>query len=320
MVKTDTGLAFFKKEIAEERLVVLDFEYMASFIEKWWAACPGTANIQKLKAELTNLIFKHIKDSDFDYFSNLGFQHGKIAAVCIKNIFKTDSSQLSLVVHDVFSDLFYLTDVKYDYEDHKTLYLKPAGENYRDWGNGYGEITPHSDDLYEDLNVDYLALTVCRDATKTPTACFFPKDILHDFTDDELLSVLKLKANFKSGKNVSILKARSRNIVEYSEPFGFRFFMDFRVDNVTGERMQAIEKSDQLLLDKLRSAVQSCSCQLSSPETGTFLIVANHKVLHARSQMNIDKDLAQHYGYNASFVDTPRLLFRSKGPRKELSF
>ncbi len=308
---------FLRQELLEERLVVLDFEGISALIEDWWQERNTVENFQLLKIELMNLLLKNLSSQELYYFNNLGLNESKLAAVCIKNVFKTDSHQLSLLVHEAFSDLFHLTDIKYDYEEHKALYLKPSGENFRDWGNGYGDITPHSDDLYESLNIDYLSLTVCRDATKTPTSCFFPRDILRDFSDEELLRLFELKAKFKSGKNVSILKERERNILEYSEKYGFRFFLDFRVDNLTGERMQAVDPKDQPLLDRMKANIQTSPSEFSIPETGTFLIVANHKVLHARGQMNIDKDLAKEYGYNANFSNTPRLLFRSKGPRKE---
>ena len=35
----------------------------------------------------------------------------------------------------------------------------------------------------------------------------------------------------------------------------------------------------------------NCSYAESTAKTGTFLIVANHKVLHARSTMKMDKEL-----------------------------
>ena len=319
MRKTEL-LSFFKKEISEEKLVMLDFGYVTASIERWWSKRGDLDNLPALKAELMNIFFGHLKSNDLYFFDNVGLKDTKVAVVCIKNIFKIDSHKLSLVVHETLSDLFCLNDIKYDYEEHKALYLKPSGENYRDWGNGYGEITPHSDDLYESLNIDYLSLTVCRDITKTPTICFFLRDILRDFNDDELFGLFNLKARFKSGKNVNILKTRDRNVLEYSEKYGFRFFLDFRIDNLTGERMQAIEEKNQYLLDKMRLSIQSSSSERSIPETGTFLIVANHKVLHARAQMNMDKDLARKCGYNSDFSDTPRLLFRSKGPRRELNF
>jgi hypothetical protein len=311
---------FFRTDIAKEQLIVLDFEYISDDVENFWIDNKERTDFRRMKIELMSLFLKKMKTEDADFFERVGFSNTKIAGICIKNIFHTDSDKLALLAHESLSELFGLVDLKYEYEEHKALYLKPTGENYRDWGNGYGEITPHSDDLYESLNIDLLSLTVCRDKTKTPTTCFFPKDLLNDFSDDEIVELLNLKATFKSGKNVDILKARDRNIIEYSEKYGFRFFLDFRVDNITGDRMLAIDKSKQYLLNKLNDAVEHCEPQVSIPETGTFLIVANHKVLHSREKMNISKDMAKEYAYNTDFSNTPRLLFRSKGPRSEQYF
>jgi hypothetical protein len=67
----------------------------------------------------------------------------------------------------------------------------------------------------------------------------------------------------------------------------------------------------------MRRELETCEYELSIPETGTFFIVANHKALHARSKMNIDIKLAEKFSEQKDFYHTPRLLFRSKGPRKE---
>ena len=153
--------------------------------------------------------------------------------------------------------------------------------------------------------------------TKTATKCYFTKDILKDFTDDELFRLKNAKALFKSGKNVNVLMTRERNILEYSEKYGFRFFLDFRVDNITGRRMTACNAQDEFLINKMQLALESCQFEMSIPETGIFFIVANHKVLHARAQMNLDRDTAAKFSKLPNILDTPRLLYRSKGPRRE---
>ena len=85
--------------------------------------------------------------------------------------------------------------------------------------------------------------------------------------------------------------------------------------------MQACNLDDQAIFDKMKDALEISQYELSVPETGTFFIVANHKVLHARAQMNISKEDAEKFSTYAALEDTPRLLYRSKGPRKEyLSF
>ena len=308
---------FLRHEMSTEKMLTLDFSYIAPIIDNWWKNEDQSKSISILKAKLTSLFLNELDDEHINSFCHVGLAQSKLAAVCIKHIFTDDSPKLSLLVHEALSDLFHITDIHYPYEEHKTLYLKASAVEYKDWGSGYGEITPHSDDLYESVNIDYLALTTCRDKTKTATKCFFPKDILRDFNDEELFRLRDLKANFKSGKNVNILIERKRNILEFSEKHGFRFFLDFRIDNITGERMTACNPEDQVLLDKMRDAFEECSYESSTPETGTFFIVANHKVLHARAQMNIDKELANQFSKTPSLSDTPRLLYRSKGPRRE---
>lgn len=311
---------FIKKEISAEKLQVLDFGYIQDKIEFWWSKEKSNSNFLVMKFKLMNLLIDSLDNNDSYYFSNLGLNKSKVAAVCIKNVFKTDCHKLSLLVHESLSDLFQLTDIKYEYEEHKALFLKPSGEIYKDWGNGYGEITAHSDDLYENINIDYLSLTVCRDLTNTPTSYLFPRDIITNFSDGELVKLFHLKARFLSGKNVEIYKERKRNLMEYSAKYGFRFFLDFRVDNHTGERMQAVKSSEQYLIDKMRQNVINHAKAPSTTETGTFLIVANHKILHGRPQMNMDKTMVDEYTKNIRFKDTPRLLFRSKGPRNEVKF
>jgi hypothetical protein len=306
-----------REEMSKEELVLLDFSYISKFIDHWWMEQNKAEAVYILKSRLANILLTNLSDEDINYFDNLGLATDHVAAICIKNIFTIDSPKLALTVHEALSELFHIADIKYDYEEHKTLYLKPSAIEYKDWGSGYGEITPHSDDLYESLNIDYLSLTVCRDQTKTATKCFFPKDILKNFNEDELFRLKDIKAKFKSGKNVEGFMERERNILEYSEKYGFRFFLDFRVDNITGQRMKACCPEDQILLDKMNNALENCHSGLSTPETGTFFIVANHKVLHARDQMKISKELAEKFSNNANLLDTPRLLYRSKGPRKE---
>lgn len=302
---------FFKESIQKEKLVTLDFHYLTSEIENWWKNLPTVIPLRLAKFQLADLILKKGKPQDIAYFDQLGLNH--VASVTVINIFASDCHRLSRVAHETLSELFGLNDIKYPYEEHKKIYLKPGGENYRDWGNGFGEITPHADDLYEDLNTDFLSLTVCRDTTNTPTEIFFPKDIFHNFTNDDIKRLFNLKVKLISGKNVSIQKSRIRNVVEYCPIAGFKFYLDFRVDTDVGERMIPINSSDTDLIEKMRLAIASCKKENSFSHTGTFTIVANFKVLHARAEMNIDRTLATEIANNKDYTFAPRLLFRSKG-------
>lgn len=305
---------FFRESISREKAITLDFSYLTGAIESWWKR-NNDQDMHALKSQLVNLLLTYLRTEDIFHFDKVGLKTGS-AAICIKNIFSLDSPKLALTVHEALADLFHLTDIKYGYEEHKALYLKPSAEKHREWGNGHGDITPHSDDLYEHLNVDYLALTVCRDITKTPTAYYFPYDLLCELNDQETRELLTTQAAFISGKNVNGFKERVRHVVEYSDIYGFHFSLDFRIDPQNGERMRAIN-GGQHVLDKIRAGLCNAKNHVSIAETGTFLIVANHKVLHARPMLNMDADEVRQQANHSTFNTTPRLLFRSKGPRKQ---
>ncbi|MHB2250286.1 hypothetical protein [Pseudomonas fitomaticsae] len=306
--------SLFRQELSKEKTISLDFGYLSGVIESWWEK-NKEQNLHTLKIQLTNLFLNYLHPEDTLYFDQVGTNKG-VAAVCIRNIFTIDCPALALTVHEALADLFHLTDIKYEYEDHKALYLKPSAEKYREWGNGYGDITPHSDDLYESLDVDFLALTVCRDTTHTPTAYYFPADLLLSLDDKEIQTLLGMQAIFVSGKNVSGSKERVRNVVEYNELYGYRVALDFRIDIHSGERMRAFN-GGQEVLDKIRAALPTARCNVSTAQTGTFLIIANNKILHARPTLNISADEVRSQAATSTLTTTPRLLFRSKGPRKQ---
>lgn len=301
----------FRESIENEKLISISFDYLSEDVEKWWSSLSRDISLRLAKYELASLILRKAAPEHRALFDQLGINF--ISAVTITNIFRTDDHMLARVVHEAFSELFALNDIKYPYEEHKKLYLKPGGENYRDWGNGIGEITPHSDDLYEDLNTDFLSLTVCRDNTNTPTEIIFPNDILYNFSDEELNRVFGLKVIFISGKNVAIKKSRERNIIEYDPINGYRFYLDFRIDTDVGERMIPVKTNDSGLIKKMRENIKTCRRLTSVAKTGTFTIVANFKVLHARAEMDIDLNLAVEIANNKDYSLAPRLLYRNKG-------
>ncbi|WP_371856098.1 hypothetical protein [Pseudomonas sp. R29(2017)] len=80
--------------------------------------------------------------------------------------------------------------------------------------------------------------------------------------------------------------------------------------------MRAINGGQQVL-DKIRANISTAKSNVSTAQTGTFLIVANHKILHARPILNISADEVRSQTANSTYSTTPRLLFRSKGPRKQ---
>lgn len=311
MEKNKTTIEHFKSSINKEKVINLNFSYLSNLIENWWEYVTDLTPMHLAKFQLIHLLLQHGKKEDITYFDKLGSKG--ISAVCITDIFTKDCPRLSMLVHEALSELFALNDIKYPYEEHKKLYLKPNGLDYKDWGNGYGEITPHSDDLYEEFDVDFLSLTVCRDNTNTPTKFYFPKDIFKNFSNSEIERLFNLKVKFLSGKNVQTLKSRDRKVVDYSEEHGYKFFLDFRIDKDVGERMLPINCEDRDLIDKMRKNISMCPHQKSISRTGTFLIVANYKVLHARGKMNINKKIAEKIASHSDFSMAPRLLYRSKG-------
>lgn len=186
-----------KAQIARETVFCADLAYLKPTIHAWWQNKGMSYASQHLaKIALTSIIMYQLKPSDSELLSSLGTAKSGIAAVCFTNIFDIDDTKLSLLVHEAFSDLFHLNDIKYAYESHKKIYIKAGGENYSEWGNGSGIINPHSDDLYEETNTDLLSLTVCRDTTHTATRCYFPRDVFKNFSDDEFAQLLGTQAIF----------------------------------------------------------------------------------------------------------------------------
>lgn len=304
----------FKEEIEKEKIISVDLSYISPVVDAWWSDVKKDISVHFLKFKLISILLENLTKNDLNYFDKIG--RGNIAGICIANIFNTASPELALVVHEALSDLFHLTDLHYPYEEHKVLYLKPTGTQYKDWGNGYGEILPHSDDLYEDLDTDYLSLTVCKDFIQTPTLLYLLKDILKNFSDLELTRLFSMKAKFISGKNVSILKTRERKIIEYFPEVGFKFYLDFRKDVHGGDRMIFENSDDKSLIDKIKHNLTVLKPHEAISKTGTFLIVANHKVLHARRKLNMDIQVATKLANTLDFRDAQRLLYRSKGQRK----
>lgn len=306
-----------RQAIQQEKIVSLNLSYLSPVVDEWWKTNKDNALTHLSKLSLSALILSSLKTEDAYYLDKIGING--VSGVCATGIFESDDYRLAHVAHEALSEIFFLKDIEYSYEDHKALFLKPDAEKYRDWGNGYGEITPHSDDLYEELSTDILALTVCRDLTKTPTQCYMMREVFKRLSDSDIETLLISRALFKSGKNVTGLKQRERPLLEFSAEFGVRVNLDFRVDTERGERMVPVGTECEQVINKLRNSLSECEPVFSVSETGTFFAIANNKVLHARSVMNMDKDTVELISRTSSFRDTPRLLYRSKGPRHYVS-
>jgi hypothetical protein len=306
-----------RKQISNYQIINIDFSYLATKIEAWWRDRDRKLSNSALKFQLINLIISEINDEHAICFEVLGIEN--IAGITINNIFNKDDPLLGLVVHEALADMFHLSDILYPYEQHKFLYLQSGGDKYKNWGGGSGEIDPHSDDLYEDINTALLALTVCRDQYQQPTLVYLHSDIIKLLNDDELLLLAQMQARFISGKNVSIQKTRVRNIMAQDARYGYQIALDFRIDEQKGARMSALGRLEQQVLDKIKNNINDLQANQVNSQTGTFTILDNYKALHARSNLGYSKEQINQFTGKISAYNTPRLLYRSKGYRNLIS-
>ena len=307
-----------RRSVAKETVEIVDCSYIATTIDNWWREQKSKGTTTEVKiGQISALLQTKLQNEHKILFTKVGRAGNYLSGVVMTGLFTIENKELASIVHESLSNLFGLQDIKYPYEDHKMLYIKPEGLNYKEWGNGKGEITPHSDDLYEKIDTDLLALTVAIDKTKTPTQFFQAKDILRIINDQELQTLQQIEADFISGKNVSGLKTKTRKIVDYnSDDDETKIALDFRVDKNTGQRMIARLRSHQALLKKIEDGLTNCAHISSVPETGTFMIFANLKGLHARTEINLEESHIQ--GIVTDPVKySPRTLFRSKGPIRD---
>ena len=140
---------FLMGHLSKEHIATLDLSYLKNSISQWWCNSDHLEPIFQLKSAFTQHILSEIYTSHLSMFSELGLASQHISGICLQGLFDIDDPKLALIIHESLSELFNLTDIPYEYEEHKTLYLKDTSLSYKNWGSGYGEITPHSDDLYE---------------------------------------------------------------------------------------------------------------------------------------------------------------------------
>lgn len=339
-----------RKEADKDRIEVFECsEKLRKEVESWWKQnknyrddlktwlkqwkdsrvseqTPAKDRFETLKGKLIEILKENIKEQTsadgkelYDDIKKLRRKEDHLVGLCIKGLFKAEDPILSYMVHEAMCSIFHLRDIKYQYEDHKELYIKPEGLKAKEWGNGQGEIKPHCDDLYEKIETDLLALTVGRDETKTPTTFIQTKHILDLLTDQEVLQLSKIKAKFISGKNVGggkIVKEEYRNILELTKN-GVSLVMDFRVDDVTGQRMQSFNDKDQALLDKIREFINNKDnecIQAIDIIPGGIGVINNKAALHSRADL---KGLTEDHIKKIkddNIETTPRYLNRSKGP------
>ena len=305
--------AFIRSEIEKEQIVSVDLSYLADGVEAWYRNVDKKKHTEQLKTELKHYLFDNLQAKHLAYTTMLGMRGHGIAGVCLTNIFSTADVQLAYLVHEAISDIFYINDIIYPYDNHKALYLKNTGRQFKEWGNGLGEITPHIDDPYEALSADLLSLTICRNISGINTRCYFPKDLLAILNEEELNRLTNMTATFISGKNIdAFVKHHEQAIVNVDDRNGITFNLDFRVDDVNGKRMLVDDPNDEKIIEKLRNHLPKCNYFAPDLTTGACLIIANKKLLHGRSKLEVVEELPD----NITVFNAPRLIFRSKGPRR----
>lgn len=299
-----------REEAGKEKVITLDCTYMKPIIEEWWNKSKHNANKSEVKEEFKNLLLNKFENDEQIKLSRVGVKEHYISVIFMLGLFSNDDPGLAYLVHEVLSDLAQVNDIKYLYEDHKKIFIKPEGFRIGDWGNGAGAINPHCDDLYEDIDTDLLSLTTCRDKLKVSTLLFMADKIFKNLSDSEMDRLTKIIPLFSSGKNVNNIVIEKKRPVLTCKNNNFFMALDYRVDENRGDRMRVEDEQDLAILRKIKTHLTSDNALRAESEVGNFVILSNTKVLHAREAINAVKELC-----SLDLDTTPRLLFRSKGPR-----
>ncbi len=294
-----------RDELIQEKTCRIDASYLGHVINQWWQNRSKWGANDIAKSQLRLLILKTLQPDHLSALRSVGSIQTRLAAVFLERTFSLPSKELALLVHEVLSDIVGIIDLKYPYEDHKELFPQNSDTLASDWGRGLGVIRPHSDDLYESRAITIMSLTVYKDTSSTPTWFWFPYDLTSCLTDEELGYLALSHATFLSGANVkgktiSVVKPVLRR--DSKEGIGLR--LDFRIDDEVGERMRLTDPRAQQIFDKIRANLKSLRPICSNPSSGSFSVLANHKVLHGRSALD-----------SACLTEgeSSRILFRSKG-------
>ncbi|MGC1854335.1 MAG: hypothetical protein WA659_03070 [Candidatus Aquirickettsiella sp.] len=299
-----------REEAKKEKVITLDCSYMKPLIEEWWNKSNRDIKNIETKEQLKDLLIDKFKNEEQLKLSRIGVKEYYISAIFMVGLFSKDDPDLAYIVHEALSDLSQINDIKYLYEDHKKIFIKPEGFKIDDWGNGAGAISPHCDDLYEDTDTDLLSLTICRDKLKVSTLLFMADQIFKNLSDSEMDRLTKMIPLFSSGKNVKDIVIEKKRPVLSCKNNSFFMAFDYRVDENKGDRMRVEDEQDLAILRKIKTFLTSDNALRAESEVGNFVILSNTKVLHAREAINAVKELC-----TLDLDTTPRLLFRSKGPR-----
>ena len=260
--------------------------------------------------EVAQIISDNLTKKEYQNFIDIGRLDSPISVLVLEDLCSIDNPILIEIIHEALSTkLCGLIDINYPYEDHKLVYPKDVGETYKNWGNGSGSISAHTDNPYEVIDADLLSLTVCRDITERSTNLYMIKDLIDQLSDEDLETLYATEATFISGKNVrGRIVQRTRPVIELTDK-SVHFNFDFRIDKHVGKRMIATTPCGEKVLNKLATILADLKPYNHKNKTGIFLILSNRIVLHARG--SIDKCEAHEDPCKAE-----RLLFRSAGQKK----
>lgn len=298
--------SFLRDQLSQEQVVRIDLSYLGRITDQWWSESTNRQRpLLSQRAELFSLISENIKPEHLKIIKSIGLQNSRISAVLLESVYSDPTKTFGLLVHECMSKLARVIDIKYPYEEHKELFPKQTAGVASDWGKGYGIIRPHSDDLYEDRDINIMSLTVLKDTSSTPTWFWSLKDVVSVLNDEELGYFALGEASFYSGTNVdgkTIVKQKPILRSDKNEGLGLR--LDFRIDDAVGPRMRFRDDRLEEIFAKLRQGFKKLKPIATNPTTGSVSILANFKVLHGRSSLN---------PVMLSEGETSRILFRSKG-------
>lgn len=301
--------SMIRSELKRETVKRLDLSYIGKIINEWWVTRDQNACESSLYLQLKVLIIENSNTNDLKSIKGVGSIESHTAAVLLDHVFHIPDKTLAKFVHEAIAEIAGIVDIKYPYEDHKELFPKNDDKITSDWGRGLGIIRPHSDDLYEDLPINAMCLTVCKDITRTPTWFWLLFDVVACLTDSELGQFALADAYFLSGKNVNGRTIRVNKPVLRRDPIeGIGMRIDFRVDDEVGPRMRFYDIDIQSIFNKMKLGLKAIKPIASNPTTGSIGILSNYKILHGRSSLNP----AMLYEGESS-----RILFRSKGTKQE---
>lgn len=259
--------------------------------------------------DTASFIKKTLSKDIISALEQIGNAKARHNSIVIHGLFDTTDPDIALTIHESVSrHLCGINDIQYRYEDHKAIYPKVEGLMSSEWGNGIGEISPHCDDLYENVDSDLLSLTVVKDDTACPTLIYNSDEIVAKLPE-ESKNVLKVApVIYRSGRNVVGEKIeRIRPVIEQVGD-DVLYNMDFRVEKNYGDRMVAVNVENQPFIDQLRSNINNVKPVSADGKPGTFVVINNRKVLHSRGKIPQDQTFTKP-------EKSDRLLFRSKGQK-----